>query len=810
MIKIPKISPILRIVMGLVALTTTIIFVASFAGLVPDLRTEKRESRRQLCETIATAFAKRADQVGTDRIREFLEFFAEQNPDVLSIGIRRVDNRAMLEIGDHFSHWSLTSTSKSTDTEIYVPVLNESGAWGTIEVRFTALIEPGLIGVLRRNPEVLLAAFVGVCTTLVFYVYLRSVLQQLNPSKVIPARVRKAFDALAEGVLVLDKKECIVLANKAFQEATNLEMDDLMGKKASQLPFVAKNGADPDTKTSPWMTTLEDGRSVQGRVMEFQRGFENPIFSVSCAPILDGKGKSRGVLASFENVTNIESQRAELEVLVGSLTEATEEITNQNRELERLATIDPLTNCFNRRSFLDKFESFWNTANRHSRPLSVVMVDIDHFKAVNDNHGHATGDEVLRDVAHTLLANTRETDVVCRFGGEEFAILLYETQLEHAVHVAEQLRIAIAKLEFDDLSVTASLGVSTRCDGAVSTQDLLEQADKSLYVAKRNGRNRVIQWKDVPDDIEMDESKLSRVDANDQKREIPFHAVTALVSALAFRDQATANHSRRVADLCVTIGEDLFALSSCYTLEVAGLLHDIGKIGLPDSILLKRGELSEDEWRIMRNHEKIGVELVKTSFASPELSEIIEHFRIPFSQAEQEKLTISDGAKILAIMDAYASMTSDTTFRKAMTSQEAIEELKRCAGQQFDPDLVKRISTKLESKSLEMNQHRDRVSKSAALGIGLQIERLSKALDKLDADGIEAIALRLADTAEKDGATEIAEKAKLITKLNSEKTEDSENYDLIMCTIELLDLCRASQAALIESTVFDKQMPQDV
>jgi len=797
--KLPKLNPTLRIAIGLAALTTTIIFVASFLGLVPNLKPEKLESRHQLCKSIAIAFATRADQVETEKIRGFLEGVADQNPDVVSIGIRRADDTRLLELGDHFNHWSLSKTSKSTDTQVYIPVLDENGIWGTVEVRFEALSKSGVSGILS-HPEILLSAFVGVCGLFVFYIYLRSVLQQLNPSKVIPQRVRLAFDALAEGVLVLDTKERIVLANKAFQDATHLSMDALMGRRASMLPFFTKSSMDPENTDSPWVKTLDSNESIRGHVMELKLGEDKPIFSVSCAPILDSKGENRGALASFENVTRIESQRAELEILVGSLTSATEEITLQNQELERLATIDPLTNCFNRRSFLDKFEAMWISANRHDKPLSAVMVDIDHFKSVNDTHGHAAGDEVLRDVAHALLTHTRESDVVCRFGGEEFAILLPEADLNFAEHVAEQLRLAISNLEFENLSVTASLGVSSRCQKPLSPQDLLEQADKSLYTAKRSGRDQVFRWDNVPEDVEVDESEISRVVPDGDVREIPFHAVTALIASLAFRDPQTASHCRRVADLCVAIGEDLLPLTSCYTLEVAGLLHDIGKIGLPDSILLKRDELTEDEWKVMRKHERFGAELIRTSFACPGLSEIIESFRIPFCESEKGTSDLAVSARILAIVDAYVSMTSGSTFRDAMTPAEAIDELTRCSGQQFDPELIEKSTEKLKSMSFELPQHRVSVSKAAALGIGLQIEKLSIALDKLDTDGIEAIALRLASTAEKGGASQIAEKAKLISKLNDEKTEDNENYDLIMSTIELLDLCRASQTALIQTS----------
>lgn len=798
--KFPKLNPTFRIAIGLAALTTTIIFLASFVGLVPNPTTEKIESRRRLCESIATAFATRANQVDVSRVRKFLKEIADRNLDVESIGIRRADETQLLELGEHFAHWSLESTGESTADEIFIPVFDGEELWGKVEVRFAAINPPGLIGTLL-HPEIQLAAFTGLCGLIIFYFYLRSVLQQLSPSKVIPSRVRMAFDALAEGVLVLDAKERIVLANKAFQESTQLSLDDLMGKRASQLPFTLKHMGDEESSAAPWLLAIKSGESVRGQVMELEGEKEKPVFSVGCAPILDGKGINRGALASFENVTRLESQRAELEVLVGNLTDATREITKQNHELERLATTDPLTNCFNRRSFLKRFEAFWDSAHEKTKSLSAIMVDIDHFKSVNDTYGHATGDDVLRGVANVLLTKTREQDVVCRFGGEEFAILLPETDIEHAGYMAENIRVAISQQKFEELSVTSSLGVSALCQNPASPQALLEQADKCLYVAKRNGRNQVVRWDTVPDDIEINESELTRVPDQESAREIPFRAVTALISSLAFRDQQTANHCRRVADLCVAAGEDLLSLADCYTLEIAGLLHDIGKIGLPDSILLKPTTLTDEEWAVMRQQEKFGAELVRTSFACPDLSGMIENFRVPFSEMENNDSAVSIGARILAIVDAYVSMTSDTTYRKAVTHEEAIEELNRCSGEQFDPELVKKIADTLKSKEGQIV--RDQVSKEAAMRFGLQIEKLSQALDKLDTHGIGEIATGLEQTAEKHGVAQIAEKAKLISKLNEEKTSHDENYDLIMTTIELLDLCRASQSALIDAAAVE-------
>jgi HD-GYP domain-containing protein (c-di-GMP phosphodiesterase class II) len=208
--------------------------------------------------------------------------------------------------------------------------------------------------------------------------------------------------------------------------------------------------------------------------------------------------------------------------------------------------------------------------------------------------------------------------------------------------------------------VTISLGVSDMSLKAASAPELLNQADKSLYFAKRTGRNRVFKFTDVTDDIEVDEEKLAHTSAPtaaESNGGIPFHAVTALISALGYRDAVTAEHSRRVADLAVAAASALMPSRDCYVLEIAALLHDIGKIGVPDSILLKPGPLTKGEWKVMDIHDDIGVDIVASAFSSPQLSEIVRTCRAYFGGGARNDLLpvgkdIPLSARILSIADA--------------------------------------------------------------------------------------------------------------------------------------------------------------
>ena len=616
----------------------------------------------------------------------------------------------------------------------------------------------------------------------------------MDSGSIVPSRVRDALNTLGEGLIVVNKNQKIVLANQVFQTVAGKLEKDLIGRDADVVAREAMNLATEGDDT-PWEQALQ-GESTRGRLVKGTKEGERSAYVVNATPILDDKGVNRGAIASFEDVTQLERKKDALEVMLQELDASSSEIKRQNRELELLATRDPMTNCLNRRVFFEMFDQHFENAQQHKLPIAAFMVDIDHFKLVNDTHGHATGDEVLIRVSELLHSKVREKDIVCRYGGEEFSILLPNTSIHQACVVAEQIRAALEELNPANLPITASIGVSALSENPESPEDMLEQADKCLYVAKRNGRNQVVRWDDVPDDVEVDETNISRggTEQVESRNRIPFHAITALISALAYRDQETANHCRRVADLCVAVAEGLVSAKSSYTLEIAGLLHDIGKIGVADSILLKAGKLSEEELAVMKKHERVGIELIHTSFGNSDLDEIVSNYRVTHSDRIENNLQIPITARILAIADAYDSMTTDKPYRKGLSRKGAFAELRRCSGTQFEPELVERFIQVVKTIKLGSAHKAAKVSKQAALNIGLQIERLAEAMDSRDRVGIGSIASRLSETATRHGVSSIADKANEITR---EIELDGELYDLLRCAVELMDICRDAQRSLI-------------
>lgn len=795
-----RLSSSSRIVLGLVSLVVSSLLMSGLLGLIPNVGTSAQKNRSAFCEATAVSFMALAPRMNEEQISETFDTIRLRNDDVESIAVRKEDDGTLaFSSGPHASLWVTKGATPQSSQEFIVPITADGKRWGQMEVRFVE-VDAGPLGSLMR-PEFALSFFVGSALFVSFSVYLRKVLRHLNPSQVIPPRVREALDSLAEGLMVMDTECRIVLANSAFSHHLGSPVEDLIGKSGSEIGFRLVD--ESSNAQLPWITTAKTSNTRKGVLMKLGTGSAERTFSGSAVPIHDEKGRCRGVVASFEDVTELDHKQKELREALRSLKQTSDEVSQQNRELEWLATRDALTGCVNRRSFFKEFESAWDVAKSNRTMISAVMVDIDHFKSINDNHGHAKGDEVLRRVAAAVMKTASETDIVCRYGGEEFSVFMPDTNLDEAELRAERMRLAIKALAIEELRITASLGVSSIDQKASSPQDLLDQADKCLYVAKRHGRNQVVRYDKAQKQIaQLGDTKAPERGKSSQKESpvsIPFQAVAALVSAMTFRHQPTAAHSRRVADLCVAAGEGLLSMRECYTLEIAALLHDIGKIGVPDAVLNKTGQLNDEEWAIMRRNRAVSLQLVKSSFGSDVLTEIVEHYPVWFDLSKgatkgenQRKATLA--ARILAIADAYDSMTSDASYRRRKSRTEAFEELRRCAGTQFDPELVERVISAVRVRSGDRTELPG-VSTDIALDIGQQIEQLVSALDDQDVGELRNLTMRLHSTAERAGIQHMAEVAdQLMESLDDEK----DMIGIMQSANELLDLCRLTQVSLIQ------------
>ncbi|MFW5443330.1 MAG: diguanylate cyclase domain-containing protein [Methylococcaceae bacterium] len=494
--------PSIRISLALVLISMSLILIADFLQITPNHGNYELEKRKQLSESLAVLFSTLAADSDVKKVRTVLSKVVLREDELVSAGFRMESGRLLFESGPHAQQWGDYKGKKSSTTHVLVPVFRGKRQIGVIELRFMDLFNEQSLGVFN-NPTYKLVLFVFVCGFFSFLFFILRTLRQIDPSSVVPDRVNAAFDTLSEGLVILDDKEQIVLANIAFCETVRRNTSDILGFKLSELSW-KNTSEDVGEVLYPWLIAMASGQSTAGEMLVLEVSPDDKrTLTVNCAPIQDSQGEQQGILLTFDDVTELEMQKQQLQVTVLDLESSKNEIQRQNKELHYLATRDPMTGCLNRRSFNDQFAESFTQARSQDEHLTCLMVDIDHFKLVNDNYGHGVGDEVIKLLANILLSSTRDQDIVSRYGGEEFCIILPGIDVEEAVSVAERIRL---KIKQDSIStfeegphITASLGVSSIHDNAIDPAKLNEQADQALYVAKETGRNRVISW--TPDAV---------------------------------------------------------------------------------------------------------------------------------------------------------------------------------------------------------------------------------------------------------------------------------------------------------------------
>jgi diguanylate cyclase (GGDEF)-like protein/PAS domain S-box-containing protein len=483
----------MRISAGLVLLTCSILVLLDLVGLVPRPSDAALQARIHLCETLAAQAAAAAERSDFASIRSTLRSTVQREPSVLSAAVRAPDGRLLVSVGNHRQLWSIDPGSRQPTTHVRVPLFKRGRPWASIEVRFEPLWAGGTLAALWANPLMRLVFYLAVFGFLAYSLYMRRTLRHLDPSAVIPTRVQAALDVMAEGVILVDESGRIVLANAAFRELVDRPTDALLGLDASSFGWQTDDA--PAGRLLPWARALRQSESVPAEPLQLRHDGAPPrSLMVKAAPVVDGRGRAKGAIATFDDVTELERKSEELEHALAELEKTQEEIRLQNEELQVLARNDSLTGVSNRGYFLKRLEGLFESAQRDGRALCCIMVDIDHFKRINDAHGHAVGDEVIRRVADVLASEVRSSDAICRYGGEEFLLLLQDVGVERAVLVAERLRRRVAAPAFARVPVTASFGLSSNRFGAPTSEELIRQADEALYASKELGRDRVTRW----------------------------------------------------------------------------------------------------------------------------------------------------------------------------------------------------------------------------------------------------------------------------------------------------------------------------
>lgn len=511
-------SPVLRLTLGILSLTVSLLLVAQLLGFMPDRRGLELDARQKFCEALAVQLSWSASRNDIRSIQSTLSSVVKRNDELLSAAIRSSQNDVKVSEGDHSKHWKPNEDGMSTTTHVQVPILHNNKTWGTVELSFKPLEgDSGWTLVTRSSYSAVF--FVIIVGFGLYFLFLRRALKELDPSAVIPERVKAAFDVLAEGLLIVDNDGSIVLANRAFIELTGLHEDKLTGRDASSLEFMAASTGDRPEQY-PWESAINDRVHQTGvpLIRTDDTGHVRTLM-VNGSPILDGSGDTRGALATFDDVTDLEKRNGELRDTLHHLSKSRAEVKRQNEELRFLATRDSLTSCLNRRAAFERFEHLLDASRKEGGTLCCIMADIDHFKQFNDRYGHTAGDKVIQFVAKKLHEVCRRQDIVARYGGEEFLLVLPNTDMDEATLLAERLRLTIQddfSKEFSasrDLAV--SLGVAMHEQGSEAALELVNRADQALYAAKMAGRNRVVRWDDpvvgkVGDDENTDGDDFDR------------------------------------------------------------------------------------------------------------------------------------------------------------------------------------------------------------------------------------------------------------------------------------------------------------
>ncbi len=386
-------------------------------------------------------------------------------------------------------------------------------------------------------------------------------------------------------------------------------------------------------------------------------------------------------------------------------------IVIENAQLYTQATIrantDGLTGLYNHRHFHERVEQEIARGSRFGTIFSLIMLDIDLFKTYNDTYGHLAGDQILRKMGEYIKGSIRSLDLPFRYGGEEFTVILPETRLDEAYNVAERIRKTIeTRMTSRIVPITVSLGIASFPADGATKEEIVAGADSALYRAKETGRNRT----SLSSGVVKPEAPLASADPLVQRGTLSI--IYALAATVDAKDHYTYGHSKKVSEYAVAIAETLgLPQDRIATIRAGALLHDIGKIGVPDSILNKQGPLTEVEWEPIKEHPQLGVEIIRHVIELTDCLPVILHHHERYDgtgyPSGLQGNNIPLEARILAIADAYDAITSLRPYRQRLSPQEALAELGHCAGTQFDPELIDTFRQVMEaalSKETEIRQ----------------------------------------------------------------------------------------------------------
>lgn len=417
-------------------------------------------------------------------------------------------------------------------------------------------------------------------------------------------------------------------------------------------------------------------------------GLSSPTGLSVVLDAVEGDAVARLLGEQADRISDLQRQVAKLQDLLAR--RETHEIQAPARQDDRFY-FDPLTGLFSHTYFFQILGKEAAKSKRYGNPVSCLFVDIDHLDMVNARFSYEAGDQVIQAVARSVRDSVRTCDTVAQLGGEEFALVLPETDREGALITAERIRGEISRLRIaglEDQFLTVSIGLASVGHGE-REGDLVGMCKHALQAAKAMGGNICVPWMEPP------------ADGEDLPRRNPA-AIDALLSAVAAKDGYTFNHSHNVGYYADRLAAQLnLPAGQREIIRQAGILHDLGKIGIPDAILNKEGSLTAEEYEVVKRHPGLGHDIAsRTQQLEALLPAILYHHErwdgrgYPAGLAREG---IPLEARIICVADAYDAMTTDRPYRRRLPKDTAIAELQRCAGQQFDCQVVEAMLAVLAS-----------------------------------------------------------------------------------------------------------------
>ena len=510
--------------------------------------------------------------------------------------------------------------------------------------------------------------------------------------------LRLAFENSTDAILWADPETCLVIkCNKAAEMLLEKPKDEIVWHHFREChpPEEAQYYEDMFKKHIDSRGNLQHEAEVITK-----SGKRKPVIITSTMTSVGGKLLVQGI---FRDITEQRKSRQELEKL-------NRDIINSNKKLKQLSVKDSHTGLYNHRYLEEIIEIEFYRAKRYGNPFSAIMLDLDYFKSINDVYGHQFGDLVLKQVAEQLKKGLRRYDVVIRYGGEEFVVLFPVTDRPTALVLAHRLLEAMNLHTFGnkkhEIKLKLSIAVAAYPeDRIVKGMDLIELADQILNRAKESGGNRVYSSLDIKKSkrlfsvkngkesqgVRFLKDKIDKL--NKRANQSLIEAIFAFAKTIELKDKHTGRHVEMTVKYATEVAKKLqLSNDEIENIRQASILHDLGKIGISEKILMKKGKLTKEEFEEIKKHPQIGADIIRPlHFLHNIIPLVLYHHEMWDGKGYPSGLKGEDipiGARIISVADVYQALTSDRPYRKAFTKSKAIQIIKKDSGSHFDPNVV--------------------------------------------------------------------------------------------------------------------------